>query len=286
MLMRTDPFRELDRLATAAFGTPARPASAPMDAYREGESFVIHVDLPGVDPESLDVEVERNVLTLRASRGGGGARGHRARRRRAAARLLQPPGHPRRHPRHRPAGGHLRRRRPHPAGPGGRAGQGPQGPGRQQRRRRAEDHRGRAGRGLTRPRRRAPPTVTTPAGFWPAGVVVQVVGAREDARSPSCYLSNALGGGGARAPTSVGDDAADRHLFSQKEREDKADHSQRDREGCHGRLGLDPGDYSPYDPRGREDREHLLKRLARHSNSPAGVGVVDSRLSDRGAQGL
>ena len=70
MLMRTDPFRELDRLAAAAFGTPARPASAPMDAYREGESFVIHVDLPGITPDSLDVEVERNVLTLRAERTG------------------------------------------------------------------------------------------------------------------------------------------------------------------------------------------------------------------------
>ena len=70
MLMRTDPFRELDRLTAAAFGTPARPATAPMDAYRDGETFVVHVDLPGVDTDSLDVTVERNVLQIHAERKG------------------------------------------------------------------------------------------------------------------------------------------------------------------------------------------------------------------------
>lgn len=68
MLMRTDPFRELDRLTQQLAGTPARPAVMSMDAYRQGESFVVHFDLPGVDPDSIDLDVERNVLTVRAER--------------------------------------------------------------------------------------------------------------------------------------------------------------------------------------------------------------------------
>jgi HSP20 family protein len=71
MLMRTDPFRELDRLTQQVFGqtgTWSRPAVMPMEAYRQGEQFVVHFDLPGVDPESIDVNVERNVLTVKAQR--------------------------------------------------------------------------------------------------------------------------------------------------------------------------------------------------------------------------
>jgi len=68
MLMRTDPFRELDRLAQQVLGTPARPAAVPIDAWREGDEFVIELDLPGVQPDSIDVDVERNVLTVRAER--------------------------------------------------------------------------------------------------------------------------------------------------------------------------------------------------------------------------
>ncbi|MCD0483864.1 Hsp20/alpha crystallin family protein [Streptacidiphilus sp. ASG 303] len=70
MLMRTDPFRDLDRLTQQLLGQagPARPAAMPMDAYREGEQFVVHFDLPGVDPDSVDLEVEQNVLTVRAER--------------------------------------------------------------------------------------------------------------------------------------------------------------------------------------------------------------------------
>ena len=70
MLMRTDPFRELDRLTQQVFGTAARPAFMPMDAWREGESFRIEFDLPGVQPDSIDLDVERNVLTVRAERPG------------------------------------------------------------------------------------------------------------------------------------------------------------------------------------------------------------------------
>ncbi|KAF4407627.1 MULTISPECIES: Hsp20/alpha crystallin family protein [Streptomyces] len=69
MLMRTDPFRELDRLTQQVFGAANRPATAmPMDAYRSGEDFVVHFDLPGTDPESIDIDVEQNVLTVRAER--------------------------------------------------------------------------------------------------------------------------------------------------------------------------------------------------------------------------
>jgi len=68
MLMRTDPFRELDRVAQQVFGTPTRPAAMPIDAYRSGEQLVVHFDLPGVRPDSIDLTVERNVLTVHADR--------------------------------------------------------------------------------------------------------------------------------------------------------------------------------------------------------------------------
>jgi HSP20 family protein len=68
MLMRTDPFRELDRLTQQVLGTTARPAAMPMDAYRDADTFVVELDLPGVDPESIDLGVERNVLTVHAER--------------------------------------------------------------------------------------------------------------------------------------------------------------------------------------------------------------------------
>jgi len=70
MLMRTDPFRELDRLAEHVLGTSSRPAVMPMDAYRDGESFVVELDLPGVALDAISLDVERNVLTVRAERPG------------------------------------------------------------------------------------------------------------------------------------------------------------------------------------------------------------------------
>ncbi|GLV77750.1 hypothetical protein Shyhy02_57500 [Streptomyces hygroscopicus subsp. hygroscopicus] len=68
MLMRTDAFRELDRLSQQLLGTATRPAAMPMDAYRAGDEFVVHFDLPGIDPATIDLDVERNVLTVRAER--------------------------------------------------------------------------------------------------------------------------------------------------------------------------------------------------------------------------
>ena len=72
MLIRNaDPFRELDRLTQQLMGTTNRPVAMPMDAWREGDRFVLEFDLPGVSPESVDLDVERNVLTIRAERVAG-----------------------------------------------------------------------------------------------------------------------------------------------------------------------------------------------------------------------
>lgn len=72
MLMRTDPFRELDRLTQQVLGNQAgtwsRPTAMPMDAYRAGDTFVVAFDLPGVSPDAIELDVERNVLTVKAER--------------------------------------------------------------------------------------------------------------------------------------------------------------------------------------------------------------------------
>ncbi|GBE65549.1 18 kDa antigen [Mycobacterium sp. MFM001] len=70
VLVRADSSRELDRLTRQLLGTAARPAAMPMDAWRDGEKFVIELDLPGMKPDSLDLNIERNVLTVRAERPG------------------------------------------------------------------------------------------------------------------------------------------------------------------------------------------------------------------------
>jgi HSP20 family protein len=68
MLMRTDPFRDFDRLTQQLLGTSARPTVMLMDAWREGDHFVVEFDLPGVAADSVDLDVERNVLTVTAQR--------------------------------------------------------------------------------------------------------------------------------------------------------------------------------------------------------------------------
>ena len=68
LLRNTDPFRDLDRLTQQLLGTTNRPVVMPMDAWREGDRFVIELDMPGVSPESIDLDVERNVLTVSAER--------------------------------------------------------------------------------------------------------------------------------------------------------------------------------------------------------------------------
>lgn len=68
MLLQHDPFRDLDRLTQQVFGTAARPTSMPLDAWRQGDDLVVEFDLPGVDQDRIDIDVERNVLTIRAER--------------------------------------------------------------------------------------------------------------------------------------------------------------------------------------------------------------------------
>jgi HSP20 family protein len=75
MLMRTDPFRDLDRWAQQAFATSSRPAAMPIDAYRLDDKFVVELDLPGVDASSIDLTVEKNVLTVHARRDRGAVDG-------------------------------------------------------------------------------------------------------------------------------------------------------------------------------------------------------------------
>ncbi|MFI1177601.1 Hsp20/alpha crystallin family protein [Streptomyces melanogenes] len=71
MLMRTDPFREMDRIVqqlSGTSGTWSKPSVMPMDAYRQGDAYVIAFDLPGVSTEAIDIDVERNMLTVKAER--------------------------------------------------------------------------------------------------------------------------------------------------------------------------------------------------------------------------
>ncbi len=70
MLMRFDPFRDFDRLAQSRWGgeTGRRTNAMPFDAYRQGDTFFAHFDMPGVDPSSIEVTVEKNVLTVSAQR--------------------------------------------------------------------------------------------------------------------------------------------------------------------------------------------------------------------------
>ena len=67
-MLATDPFRDFDRLAQQVWGTATRPAAMPMDAWRDGEQIVVQFDLPGVDMYSVDLDVPRNILTVRAER--------------------------------------------------------------------------------------------------------------------------------------------------------------------------------------------------------------------------
>lgn len=67
MLMRFDPFRDLDRLVPQA-GRRRPPALMPLDAYRHGDHFIVRFDLPGINPESVELTVEKNVLSVSAER--------------------------------------------------------------------------------------------------------------------------------------------------------------------------------------------------------------------------
>src|SRR5919107_630044 len=68
MLMRTEPFRDIDRMFEQLMGTTGRPAVMHVDAERDGDNFYVYFDLPGVDPDSIELTVERNVLQVKAQR--------------------------------------------------------------------------------------------------------------------------------------------------------------------------------------------------------------------------
>ncbi len=68
MLMRFDPFRELDRLSQPGWNGGSRSPVMPLDAYREGDRFLVVLDVPGIDPATIDLTVEKNVLTISTER--------------------------------------------------------------------------------------------------------------------------------------------------------------------------------------------------------------------------
>lgn len=68
MAARYDPFQELDRLFANALATPTTASAMPLDLYREGDRFVAKLDLPGVSPETIDIDVDDRTLTIRAER--------------------------------------------------------------------------------------------------------------------------------------------------------------------------------------------------------------------------
>jgi HSP20 family protein len=68
-VMRFDPFRDFDRLSEQIAGQlRGAPRPVPIDVYRRGDHFHIHLDLPGVDPNAIELTVEQNVLTIKAER--------------------------------------------------------------------------------------------------------------------------------------------------------------------------------------------------------------------------
>jgi HSP20 family protein len=67
-IMRFDPFRDLDRISQELFGASRALRAIPMEAYRRGDTFYVHFDLPGVNPSEVEVTAERNVVSVRASR--------------------------------------------------------------------------------------------------------------------------------------------------------------------------------------------------------------------------
>jgi HSP20 family protein len=67
-VLRFDPFQEFDRLSRQMLGSGRGPRPMPMEAYRRGDQFFIHLDLPGVNPDDVELTVERNVVSVRAER--------------------------------------------------------------------------------------------------------------------------------------------------------------------------------------------------------------------------
>lgn len=75
MAMSFDPFSELDRLASGLLQARTGPRLMPVDLYRDQDRYVLTADLPGVDPGSVDIDVDGQLLTIRAQRTAGSAEG-------------------------------------------------------------------------------------------------------------------------------------------------------------------------------------------------------------------
>jgi HSP20 family protein len=94
-VLRFDPFRDFDRMTEQLLGVSSGSARAPrfmpMDLYRSGDHYVLHADLPGIDPGSVDIDVDGELLTIRAERSLRGAEGVQwlARERRGGSFLRQ-----------------------------------------------------------------------------------------------------------------------------------------------------------------------------------------------------
>ena len=165
-MMRFDPFREIDRLTQPMWNART---SVPLDVYRKGERFIVRVDLPGIDPASLDLTVERNVLSITAERSWVPADGDEVLDRGAPAGNIHPPALPQRRLGRRQDLGPVRARCADGDGPGRRVCEEPQ-----------DRHHGGHSRGLQRPRRRKRPSsrqtsrrppprrlVAWASGLWP-----------------------------------------------------------------------------------------------------------------------
>ncbi|MCU1582253.1 MAG: heat-shock protein Hsp20, partial [Microbacteriaceae bacterium] len=75
MAMLFDPFRELDRVAATLMDSRQGPRLMPIDLYRDGDHYILNADLPGIDPGSVDVDVDGQLLTIRAERTSRGDEG-------------------------------------------------------------------------------------------------------------------------------------------------------------------------------------------------------------------
>jgi HSP20 family protein len=72
MTLGFDPLSQLDRFAASVFDSPRALRRMPVDLYRDGDRYVLHADMPGVDPGSIDVDVDGGQLSIRAQRTMGG----------------------------------------------------------------------------------------------------------------------------------------------------------------------------------------------------------------------
>ena len=118
MAMLFDPFRELDRVASSLLDSRQGPRFMPIDLHKDGDLYILNADLPGIDPGSVDVDVDGQLLTIRAERTARGT---------DVKWIVPAPTQPWRWNRHRAHQRKLRQRRTERHDPGEREGQAAQG---------------------------------------------------------------------------------------------------------------------------------------------------------------